>query len=128
MLSCRLSSKNTGSDLSQPAVARVRPTIAALAIILIHSPVIAAEQPRGDPAAKVRGAFDNLSETRKREAKARGVRVGMTQAEAMGSNWGKPKRINTTITAAGKHEQWVYGGANYLYFENGILTAIQTGP
>ena len=39
--------------------------------------------------------------------------------------WGNPKDINKTIGSYGVHEQWVYGGDNYLYFENGILTTIQ---
>jgi hypothetical protein len=64
---------------------------------------------------------------RKRKAKTEGVSVGMTQEEAIGSSWGKPKSINSTITASGRHEQWVYGGSNYLYFDNGRLTSIQTG-
>lgn len=64
----------------------------------------------------------------KRLAKKRGVTIGMTQEQVTGSSWGKPSKINTTITAGGRHEQWVYGGSNYLYFENGTLTSIQTGP
>ena len=57
--------------------------------------------------------------------KGKGVSIGMSQDEALASNWGKPVRINRTITAHGTNEQWVYGGGNYLYFENGKLTAIQ---
>ena len=48
----------------------------------------------------------------------------MTQEQAKLA-WGNPENINQTITKFGVHEQWVYGGGNYLYFENGILTAIQ---
>ena len=54
-----------------------------------------------------------------------GVRIGMTKAQALASNWGRPNSINKTTTASGTHEQWVYGGGNYLYFENGELTSIQ---
>ena len=39
-------------------------------------------------------------------------------------SWGKPKSINETITSGKKSEQWVYSD-NYLYFDNGIVTAIQ---
>ena len=39
--------------------------------------------------------------------------------------WGKPINTNRTIVRGLTHEQWVYGWANYLYFENGILTGIQ---
>jgi hypothetical protein len=38
--------------------------------------------------------------------------------------WGFPKKINTTTTAFGTNEQWIYT-LGYLYFENGKLTAIQ---
>lgn len=74
-----------------------------------------------------RQALQKEAESRKRNAKTQGVHVGMTQAEVLGSNWGKPRSVNTTITAGGKHEQWVYGGTNYLYFQDGMLTSIQTG-
>jgi hypothetical protein len=54
-----------------------------------------------------------------------GVRIGMTREQAIASNWGKPSRINKTTSANGTREQWIYGGRNYLYFENGVLTTIQ---
>ena len=53
-----------------------------------------------------------------------GVHIGMSQAEVLQSNWGKPESVNRTITANGKHEQWVYAGG-YLYFDDGVLTSIQ---
>lgn len=60
------------------------------------------------------------------ESKARGgVRIGMTSAQVLKSNWGKPSKINRTTTPYGTHEQWVYGDHNYLYFEKGILTSVQ---
>lgn len=40
------------------------------------------------------------------------------------TNWGRPNQINRTITRRGTREQWVYDG-QYLYFENGVLTAAQ---
>jgi len=51
------------------------------------------------------------------------VTIGMTK-EMCRLSWGKPKSINETITSENKTEQWVYADS-YLYFENGILTAIQ---
>jgi hypothetical protein len=51
------------------------------------------------------------------------VSIGMTK-EMCTLSWGGPKSINETITAGAKSEQWVYE-KNYLYFDNGILTAIQ---
>lgn len=51
------------------------------------------------------------------------VWIGMTQ-EMCRLSWGEPKNINQTTTSNKKTEQWVYSD-NYLYFDNGILTAIQ---
>jgi hypothetical protein len=51
------------------------------------------------------------------------VKIGMTK-EMCELSWGKPKSVNETITSGNKSEQWVYYD-NYLYFDNGILTAIQ---
>ena len=36
-----------------------------------------------------------------------------------------PCRINRTIVSGATHEQWVYGWYHCLYFDNGVLTAIQ---
>lgn len=55
---------------------------------------------------------------------ARKVFVGMTQEQVIMS-WGKPRKVNTTITTSGKQEQWVCWNDAYLYFTNGILTSIQ---
>lgn len=51
--------------------------------------------------------------------------IGMTAAEVRNSTWGSPDKINTTITANTTYEQWCYSGNRYIYFENGIVTAIQ---
>lgn len=64
----------------------------------------------------------------KREAakvKSEGVSIGMSQEEVRASSWGRPQSVNKTTGVYGVHEQWVYGGRNYLYFENGRLTTIQ---
>jgi predicted RNA-binding Zn-ribbon protein involved in translation (DUF1610 family) len=53
------------------------------------------------------------------------VRFGMTRTQVRLS-WGKPEEINATTSALGEHEQWVYGSGTYLYFENGVLTDMQT--
>ncbi len=52
------------------------------------------------------------------------VRIGMT-AEQCRASWGRPNDINRSTGTWGVHEQWCYGGHNYLYFEDGILTSIQ---
>lgn len=54
-----------------------------------------------------------------------GVRIGMSAKQVRASNWGAPNSINSTVTAHGVDEQWVYGTRSYLYFHNGVLTAIQ---
>jgi hypothetical protein len=51
------------------------------------------------------------------------VKIGMTKEMCLVS-WGKPKKINETITAGNKSEQWVYDD-NYIYFTNGVVTAMQ---
>jgi len=58
--------------------------------------------------------------------KARGgVRLGMTADQVRKSSWGKPSSINRSVGSYGVHEQWVYGGNNYIYLENGRVTSIQ---
>ena len=52
------------------------------------------------------------------------LRIGFT-ARQVRESVGRPERINTTVTAAGTHEQWVYGG-DYVYLSNGIVTSVQT--
>lgn len=51
------------------------------------------------------------------------VKIGMTK-EMCELSWGKPKSINRTIVSGKISEQWVYS-ENYLYFDNGIMTAMQ---
>lgn len=53
----------------------------------------------------------------------RKVKIGFTK-EMCRLSWGEPKDINETLTAGNKSEQWVYD-KNYLYFDNGAVTAIQ---
>lgn len=52
--------------------------------------------------------------------------VGMT-AEQVIAAWGKPYKINSTLTGNSKHEQWVMHehGSSYVYFEDGVMTALQ---
>jgi hypothetical protein len=62
----------------------------------------------------------------KKLTKKPGVTIGMSEDDVISqSSWGRPEHINRTTTRHGVREQWVYGGRNYLYFEDGILTAIQ---
>lgn len=61
-------------------------------------------------------------------SEGRKIGVGLRNVEVIYSV-GYPDDINTTTTAAGTHEQWVYGnpiyGANYVYLDNGIVTSYQ---
>lgn len=54
------------------------------------------------------------------------IRVGMTK-EQVRAAWGRPYDVNTTTTGYGTREQWVMHeiGSSYVYFEDGICTAIQ---
>ena len=52
------------------------------------------------------------------------VKIGMSDAMCLES-WGAPDSKNTTILNGTETEQWVYKTGSYLYFDNGILTAIQ---
>lgn len=51
--------------------------------------------------------------------------IGMTSSEVRDSSWGGPDKINKTTYEFGVHEQWVYSNYRYVYFEDGIVTAIQ---
>jgi hypothetical protein len=53
----------------------------------------------------------------------RQVAIGMT-TEMVREAWGRPSGINTTTTARGTTEQWVYS-SSYVYFTNGAVSAIQ---
>jgi hypothetical protein len=52
------------------------------------------------------------------------VSMGMT-ADQVRLSWGKPQRINATLTSQNQQEQWVYG-KQYLYMQNGVLKSMQT--
>jgi hypothetical protein len=107
--------------------------------VLLSPPVVAEEWRCKDEAgksyiAKEEAPFRECSKVtpgkasskpKKAQAPKSGVSLGMTQKEVLASSWGKPKHVNRTISRSGTREQWVYGGHNYLYFENGILTTVQ---
>jgi hypothetical protein len=61
----------------------------------------------------------------KARKKKEGVRIGMREQDVLDSSWGRPEKINRSTNAYGTREQWVYGGGNYLYFKDGVLTSIQ---
>lgn len=51
------------------------------------------------------------------------VSIGMTKEECKLSI-GRPRDVNTTTLSSGTKEQWVYD-YRYVYFRNGVVTAIQ---
>lgn len=58
------------------------------------------------------------------------VRIGMTQEEVIRA-WGRPDKINRTVTASTNLEQWIYergsiSNRQYLYIENGRLRSFQS--
>lgn len=57
------------------------------------------------------------------------VMRGMTASQVKNA-WGRPTKINQSIGSSGVSEQWVYrrehGDAQYIYFENGVVTSIQS--
>lgn len=69
---------------------------------------------------------NNLVADYERRKKLPGARIGMSAKTVLEkTSWGAPDDVNKTITRRGTHEQWVYD-SGYLYFENGVLTTIQT--
>lgn len=51
--------------------------------------------------------------------------IGMTADEVRDSVWGSPEKINSTETAYGTREQWVYPDRGYVYLKDGVVTSIQ---
>lgn len=50
---------------------------------------------------------------------------GMTDDQVRAA-WGDPLSVNSTLAGGVSSEQWVYGSGYYVYFEDGIVTGIQT--
>lgn len=93
-------------------------------------PELLAKIAEDEKKRKAQSAIDRKNEIAflKKDRAARrqeGVIIGMPPEEVRYSSWGRPERINRSTSASGTSEQWVYGGQNYLYFEDGRLTSIQ---
>ena len=52
------------------------------------------------------------------------LKIGMTDKMCIEA-WGEPDSKNRTVLNGKETEQWVYKTNSYLYFDDGILTAIQ---
>jgi hypothetical protein len=69
---------------------------------------------------------ENKIRAAKIQKRKEGVHIGMSKEDVLASSWGRPDHVNVHMNARGRTEQWVYGGSNYLYFDEDTLTAIQT--
>lgn len=53
------------------------------------------------------------------------IMVGMTEEDVLEA-WGRPTKVNTSLNASGRREQWVYrhttSSTQYVYFQNGVMT------
>ena len=83
----------------------------------------AKEKQQAVELARHRDAIESRERSSRPEPK-----IGMTKTEAEKSTWGEPDKINTTTTASGEFEQWIYRtyytGSKYLHFTNGKLSSI----
>jgi hypothetical protein len=89
---------------------------------------------QGDPTSQGAVYWQREAEKNRRASQmqraiaAREVVIGMTAEEVVAS-WGRPTKVNTTITGGSKTEQWVYrrGGvaAQYIYLHNGAVRSMQ---
>lgn len=68
--------------------------------------------------------LERKKQQKEKTDKKKDPKIGMTASEIKASSWGEPKKINKTTYEWGTTEQWCYSGYRYIYFENGIVTAI----
>lgn len=68
----------------------------------------------------------NVTNNKGSEAKASVPKptIGMSKSEVLATVWGEPSRKNISEYSFGTYEQWVYSNYRYVYFEDGIVTAI----
>jgi hypothetical protein len=52
--------------------------------------------------------------------------IGMTVLQVETSTWGDPQSKNIDTSQNGTTEQWCYPNYQYIYFDNGIVTSIQS--
>lgn len=77
--------------------------------------------PVAPPASDLEARFNNAIAVGK-------IMVGMSAAQVRRA-WGEPTKINVTLGANGRTEQWVYRGRNYrddyVYLDSGVVRSIQ---
>lgn len=54
----------------------------------------------------------------------RNIWIGMTE-EMLIDSWGRPEKVNNTVTRYGTRKQYVYSSSQYVYVENGMVDAWQ---
>jgi hypothetical protein len=81
---------------------------------------------RAESDARLKKSLAEINANSERERKCAAGKpvIGMSKTEAL-KVWCEPSNVNTTETAGGTREQWVFKDRGYLYFENGVLVAIQ---
>lgn len=81
---------------------------------------------------------DLLTDEERKHVLGRQITLGMSEIAVICA-WGQPSDVNRTVGSWGVHEQWVYCGrdawgqrrtypciaSNYVYFENGEVSAWQ---
>lgn len=72
-----------------------------------------------------KSAQDNRDKDWAKPQKKAEPTIGMTKEEITDSAWGLPEKKNVDEYEWGTEEQWVYPDKGYIYFENGVVTAIQ---
>ena len=60
----------------------------------------------------------------KEAARQRQIMLGMP-SDAVELAWGPPEGVNTSVSSAGRREQWVYPG-HYVYLVNGVVESWQS--
>lgn len=83
-----------------------------------------AKERREKEQQRIQVLVDKYGESNVNLARQGKVKIGWNK-ELCKEAWGEPRSVNKTTTAYGVHEQWVYSTSRYLYFDDGILTAIQ---
>lgn len=101
-----LNSGTSASGPSQPQSTYTPPSSAAPTAGLRTAPA---------GAISMSGSLDELTS---------GNGIGISAESAL-KRFGRPQKVNRTTTASGVREQWVYDDGQYVYVENGRVTAIQ---
>ena len=77
------------------------------------------------PDIETNRAEEREEQKQAEESKNAEPEIGMTKSEVLNGAWGAPDKKNIDEYEWGIEEQWVYDGRGYVYFVNGIVTAIQ---